>query len=105
MGAIYIQKGDAIDYTPETAKAAGDIVAFGGGIGVVKEPIAAGALGALALTGVYEIPKAAVSIGFGDSVYLTTGGNITTAATGNTAAGVAVEAAATGAGAIRVRIG
>ena len=105
MGAIYIQKGEAIDYTPETAKAAGDIVAFGDGIGVVKEPIAAGALGALALTGVYEIPKAAVGIAFGASVYLTTGGNITTAATGNTAAGVAVEAAATGAGAIRVRIG
>ena len=54
MSAIYIQKGDAIDYTPETAKAAGDIVAFGGGIGVVKEPIAAGALGALELCGKVE---------------------------------------------------
>ena len=105
MSAIFIQDGAAIDYTPETAKAAGDIVAFGAGIGVVKEPIPAGALGALALTGVYEIPKASVPIAFGAAVYLTTGGNITTAATGNTAAGYAVEAAATGAGAIRVKIG
>lgn len=103
--ATFIQNGDAIDYTPAEDKAAGAVVAFGAGVGVVKEPIKAGELGALALTGVYEFPKASGAIDFGAAVYLTTGGEITASATGNTAAGYAVAAAASGDGAIRVRIG
>ena len=108
MAAIFIQNGEAIDYVPETAKAAGDVVAFGSaGIGVVKEPIAAGELGALALTGVYEFGKATGgAIAFGAKVYYnTTSGKVQTAATGGVAAGYAVAYGATGDAGIRVRIG
>lgn len=103
--ATYIQKGDVIDYTPVAATPAGTVVAFGGGIGVTTADIKAGELGALALTGVFEFPKASGAIDFGAAVYLTTGGKITASATGNTAAGYAVAAAASGDGSIRVRIG
>ena len=54
MDARYVQRGDAIDYTPMDDVAAGDIVVLAGKlVGVAKLDIKAGELGALALTGVY----------------------------------------------------
>ncbi len=58
MDARFVQRGDAIDHTPKTAVAAGDVVVIGKLVGVAKLDIAAGELGALALTGVYEVNKA-----------------------------------------------
>ena len=58
MDARYVQRGDAIDYTPAADVAAGDIVILGKLVGVAKLDIASGELGALALTGVYEAAKA-----------------------------------------------
>ena len=59
MNARYVQRGDAIDYTPMEDVAAGDIVVLSGNlVGISKIDIKAGALGALALTGVYEVAKA-----------------------------------------------
>ena len=58
MDARYVQRGDAIDYTPMDDVAAGDIVVLAGKlVGVAKLDIKAGELGALALTGVYEVAK------------------------------------------------
>ena len=58
MDARYIQRGDAVDYTPMNDVAAGDVVALGTKFfGVAKLDIKAGELGALALTGVYEVAK------------------------------------------------
>ena len=58
MDARYVQRGDAIDYTPNADIAAGDVVVLGSTlIGVAKLDIKAGELGALALTGVYEVAK------------------------------------------------
>jgi len=58
MDARYVQRGDAIDHTPEADVAAGDIVVLAGKlVGVAKLDIKAGELGALALTGVYEVAK------------------------------------------------
>lgn len=58
MDARYVQRGDAIDYTPAADVAAGDVVVLSGKlVGVVKLDIKTGELGALALTGVYEVPK------------------------------------------------
>ncbi|MGN0852411.1 MAG: DUF2190 family protein [Kiritimatiellia bacterium] len=58
MDARFIQRGDAIDYTPLADVAAGDIVILSGKLaGVAKLDIKAGELGALALTGVYEVAK------------------------------------------------
>ena len=58
MDARYVQRGDAIDYTPMNDVAAGDIVVLANKlIGVAKLDIKAGELSALALTGVYEVAK------------------------------------------------
>ena len=58
MDARFIQRGDAIDYTPLADVAAGDIVILSGKLaGVAKLDIKVGELGALALTGVYEVAK------------------------------------------------
>ena len=58
MDARYVQRDDAIDYTPMNDVAAGDIVVLANKlIGVAKLDIKAGELSALALTGVYEVAK------------------------------------------------
>jgi len=56
--ARYVQTGDAIDYTPSSDVSAGDVVVQGELVGVAKLDIAADALGALAVTGVFDFPKA-----------------------------------------------
>jgi len=58
MGATYRQEGCAIDYTPTTAKTAGDVVVQNGLLGVVKTDIAANALGSLTIEGVFRFTKA-----------------------------------------------
>ena len=69
MDARYVQRGDAIDYTPMADVAAGDMVVLGKLVGVAKLDIKAGELGALALTGVYEMTKAAgVAFALGSEV-------------------------------------
>ncbi len=65
MDARYVQRGDAIDYTPTADVAAGDVVVLSNKlVGVAKLDIKAGELGALALTGVYEMAKT-TDVGFG----------------------------------------
>ena len=54
----YVQVGNSIDYTPDAAVSAGDVVIQGDLVGVAKLDIAAGALGALAVWGVFDFPKA-----------------------------------------------
>jgi predicted RecA/RadA family phage recombinase len=56
--ATYVQSGDSVDYTPSTAVAAGDVVVQGDLVGVATMPIAANALGALAVSGIFDFPKA-----------------------------------------------
>jgi predicted RecA/RadA family phage recombinase len=56
--AVFVHEGDTIDYTPGSAVAAGDVVVQGELLGVAKQPIAANALGALAVKGVFDFPKA-----------------------------------------------
>ena len=56
--AVFVQAGDQIDYTPGSAVAAGAVVVQGDLVGVAKQPIAANALGALAVAGVFDFPKA-----------------------------------------------
>ncbi|MBI3866813.1 MAG: DUF2190 family protein [Planctomycetia bacterium] len=58
MPVTFVHEGDAIDYTPAVAKTAGDVVVQGDLIGVVRIDIAANRLGALALEGVFDFPKA-----------------------------------------------
>jgi predicted RecA/RadA family phage recombinase len=59
MGATFVQNGHSIDYTPGADVASGDVVVQGDLVGVAPSPIAAGKLGALAVAGVFDFPKAA----------------------------------------------
>ena len=57
--ATFVHDGGSIDYTPTTAVAAGAVVLQGDLIGVARTPIAANALGSLAVAGVFDFPKTA----------------------------------------------
>ena len=70
--AIFIHDGNSIDYTPGADVSAGDVVVQADLVGIAKLDIAANALGALAVTGVFDVPKAAGSgeaIAAGAEVY------------------------------------
>ena len=69
MSARYIQKGESIDYRPETDVRAKTIVPFPGFVGITRLDIRAGELGALVVTGVFESPKTAEAIDVGEAVY------------------------------------
>jgi predicted RecA/RadA family phage recombinase len=61
--ASYVSKGDILDHTPSSAVAAGEVVVIGAIIGVAPRPIAANALGTLAVEGVWEMPVATGATG------------------------------------------
>ena len=68
----FVHDGDSIDYTPAGDITAGDVVVLGDLLAVAKVDIAANNLGALALGGVYEAPKAtgaSTAIANGKTVY------------------------------------
>jgi predicted RecA/RadA family phage recombinase len=96
--ARFVQEGEAIDYTPGSAVAAGAIVVIGSvGIGVAQTAIAANVRGSLTVEGVIEHAKASGAVTFGAKVYYDATNNVlTTTATSNTLAGWAVAAAASG---------
>ena len=54
----FVCEGNAIDYTPSSAVAAGDVVVQTDLIGVAKQPIAANTPGSLSVSGVFDFPKA-----------------------------------------------
>jgi predicted RecA/RadA family phage recombinase len=61
--ASYVQDGKLLDYTPGSAVAAGDVVVIGSLVGVAPRPIAANALGSLAVDGVFSMPCASGATG------------------------------------------
>jgi predicted RecA/RadA family phage recombinase len=101
--AAFVQAGENIDYTPVSAVAAGQVVVQGSMIGVAKTPIAAGALGALAVKGVFDVVKANEQQALGAALYWDADGDpyggtagtgcATTTAGGNTFIGFAQAAA------------
>lgn len=106
MIAKYVQLGDSIDYRPTTDVAAGDLVIVGEIVGVAKLDIPANTLGALALTGIYDIAKISVTITQGEIVYWDASNKkITNIATDNTAVGVCVLTSDATAETARIRIG
>ena len=58
MAVKFVQRGDAVDYTPDADVASGAVVVQGDLVGVAKLDIKANALGALAVSGVFDFPKA-----------------------------------------------
>ncbi len=108
-----IQNGNRITWTngTGTAVAAGDPVVVVGQIGVACVDIAAGASGALAMTGVYELPKTAgAAIAQGEAALFDISAAafvpaVTVAAAGDiSGACVAWEAAASASTVVQVKI-
>ena len=106
--AIYVQDGEAIDYTPSSAVAAGDVVIQGDLVGVARTPIAANALGSLAVEGAFDFPKATGTgsgLAAGATVYWDAVALVATAtSTGNKQLGKVVKAAADADSTVRVRL-
>jgi predicted RecA/RadA family phage recombinase len=108
--AFFIHDGNAIDYTPGAGVPAGGVVVQGELVGVAKQPIAANALGALAVAGVFDFTKATgggSAIGAGVNVFWdATNGVATTDADGgaNKALGKTVLAAGDDDETVRVRL-
>ena len=104
--ATFVHDGNSIDYTPAVDTAAGAVVVQVDLVGVAKLDIPAGTLGALAVTGVFDFPKASGSeIAAGALCYWdATNERATTTATGNTLIGKCVKAAADADTTVRVRM-
>jgi len=106
--ATFVQDGSSIDYTPASDVAADDVVVQNDLVGIARQPIAAGALGALAVVGVFEVPKATgagTAIAGGAKVYWdATNSQATASATGNTYMGKAIAAAGDDDATVRVRL-
>lgn len=114
MNAVYVNRGEAIDFINDTgaAIAAGEVVALGTRIGVAGGDIPKGETGAVHVTGVFELPKAAEELSVGAEVYYAEDGVTASASTGsgdsaadNVPAGWAVQAAAADDATVRVKIG
>jgi len=106
--AQFVHDGKSIDYTPGSDVAAGDVVVQEDLVGVAKTPIAASALGALAVTGVFDFPKTAgvgEAIAAGIVVYWDATAEVATAvSTGNKQLGKTIKAAADDDTTVRVRL-
>ena len=83
MLARYVQKGDAIDYRPAEAVAAGDVVIIADLIGIARLDIEAGTLGSLAVVGVFDVVKADGAIPSGSTVYWDAGAKKATTVSGS----------------------
>lgn len=114
--ATFVHDGNSIDYTPGANVSAGDVVVQNDLIGIAKRDIVANALGALAVTGVFEVPKAtgtSTAIAAGKKVYWDATNSVTTtdADDGETPAtaypylGMTVKASADADTTVRVRLG
>ena len=91
MLARFVQKGESIDYRPDTPVAAGDVVVQDNLVGVARLDIPAGTLGSLAVVGVFDIAKDSSAVAAGNAVYWDgEAKKATTAKTGNQYLGKAI---------------
>lgn len=106
--ATFIHDGNSIDYTPGSAVTAGAVVVQGELVGVAKVDIPASTLGPLAVTGVFDFPKATgagTAIAAGANCYWNAvAQQATTTATGNKLIGKSVRAAADADATVRIRM-
>lgn len=95
--AVFYQKGEAIDYRPSAAVAAGSVVVQGGLVGITRLDIPANTLGSIAVCGVFKVDKkASESISVGDVVYWDAANEVATSTADDVILGLAVaDAAAT----------
>lgn len=105
LKAVYVQEGDAVDYTPGSDVAAGDVIDLGTFVGIAKEPITANTTGAVAIVGTFSVLKySGEAISLGDRVYWDAGTSTATKTIGYSEAimGVCTKAAASGDATVQV---
>lgn len=91
MLARFVQKGESIDYRPDTPVAAGDVVVQDNLVGIARLDIPAGTLGSLAVVGVFDVEKDSSAVAAGNAVYWDADAKkATTAKTGNRYLGKAI---------------
>ncbi|QEW19006.1 hypothetical protein LA6_001185 [Marinibacterium anthonyi] len=101
----YIQAGNVITFTAAETIVSGQGVLQGAFFGVAATDAASGNDFEAAVTGVFELPKAAGALTKGQKVYWnTTNANVTGTASGNTLIGAVTEAAADAATTAVVRL-
>lgn len=106
MATNRVQDGDVLVLTVTDAVSAGDVVIVGDLIGVAIDDIAAGESGPVAMTGVWNLPKASEALTQGAAVYWdAAAGNVTATATDNTAIGHVTAAAESTDSTCPVRLG
>ena len=98
MAKNKIQDGNIINYTPGADVSSGDIIKMNDRFGIAMTDIAAGKTGAVAVVGVWEVPKASGETwGVGQQLYWDNTNKVVTTSDGtgaNAKFGYAVEAAA-----------
>ena len=100
-----IQNGDTMEYTPADDVAGGDLVVFTNMVAVAVTDIPAGATGALAAVGVFELPKGNLAFAQGQVVYAAADGRLTADGSGGgIRAGVVWAEAAAGDAVVAVKI-
>lgn len=108
MAKNHVQPGAIMPWTNGTGSdvSSGDVVLVGTRVGIALGDIADGAEGQVAITEVWEVPKAApLVIDQGDLVYWDAAdGNVNKTATDNTLAGFAFEAAVSAATTVKVKL-
>jgi predicted RecA/RadA family phage recombinase len=92
----FVQSGEVLDHTPAGAVANGQMVVIGARVGIALAAIAAGATGALAVTGVFTYNKLSTdTMAQGALVYFDAANNrLTTTVGSNVLAGIAAAPAA-----------
>ena len=103
MLARFVQRGESIDYRPDTPVAAGDVIVQDNLIGIARLDIAAGTLGSLAVVGVFDVVKDNSAVIAGNAVYWNADAKkATTAKTGNQYLGKAIQDADASSETVRV---
>ena len=103
MLARFVQRGESIDYRPDTPVAAGDVIVQDNLIGIARLDIAAGTLGSLAVVGVFDVVKDNSAVIAGNAVYWNADAKkATTAKTGNQYLGKAIQDAEASGDTVRV---
>lgn len=102
----FIQVGDVLDVLLTADTVSGDVVVSGDFAGVASTSALSGDTIAVAVTGVYALPKAAgAGITAGKRLHWdSTAKTVTTTATGNVQVGYAVAAAASDAATVNVKL-
>lgn len=101
----FVQRGETITLVAPSVVASGDVVKVGDFIGVAANDADNGADVETSLSGVFSIPKEAIAISQGDTLYWDAANKVVNkTAAGNTEIGKAIASAPAGAATANVRL-